>query len=45
MKLRAVTTIVVAIFGGAIVDRMDRRIAMVCHGIGGMRIWGTGRLS
>ncbi|MFT0846742.1 MFS transporter [Actinomycetaceae bacterium L2_0104] len=40
----AVTTIVVAIFGGAIVDRMDRRRAMVCYGIGGMVIWGSGAL-
>ncbi len=39
-----VTTIIVAIFGGAIVDRMDRRRAMVCYGIGGMVVWGTGAL-
>lgn len=40
----AATTIVVAILGGAVVDRMDRRRAMVCHGVGGMVVWGTGTI-
>ncbi|MCF2707121.1 MFS transporter [Arcanobacterium haemolyticum] len=41
-SISAVTTTVFSVLGGTIIDRMDRRKAIVIYGVSGALIWGSG---